>query len=295
MKQRTGLILAFASLLVSAEARAQKLDLELVEQSVRYINDLQNNDGGFGTSASDRASDLGATTTALRALKYLHPEARPRNRESPKEFVLKCYHPETGSFSLKPGQEHDVRSTAMGLMAMAELKMPVANYAKAIDQYFATRANSLPDIYIATAALHSAELPASKAAEWIASYEATRGEGGRYGNAVVETAGAVNTILRLGGSLQNRAATAAYIRASQLEDGGFAKPGSGSDLATTYRMMRALWMLKERPNLERCRGFLARCRNDDGGYGVEPGKPSSVSATYYAAIVLHWLEELERR
>ena len=31
--------------------------------------------------------------------------------------------------------------------------------------------------------------------------------------------------------------------------------------------------------------------NDDGGYGVVPGAKSTISATYYAAIISHWLAE----
>ena len=38
------------------------------------------------------------------------------------------------------------------------------------------------------------------------------------------------------------------------------------------------------------KGFIAKCRNDDGGYGVTPGSPSTVSGTYYAAIVTYWLQ-----
>ena len=30
---------------------------------------------------------------------------------------------------------------------------------------------------------------------------------------------------------------------------------------------------------------------DDGGYGVTPGAPSSVSGTYFAAILHHWLDK----
>jgi len=39
------------------------------------------------------------------------------------------------------------------------------------------------------------------------------------------------------------------------------------------------------------RKFIAQCQNKDGGYGVAPGKPSSVSGTYFAAIIGKWLEE----
>jgi hypothetical protein len=50
-------------------------------------------------------------------------------------------------------------------------------------------------------------------------------------------------------------------------------------------------MLHQKPeNATACRAFVARCRNADGGYGVAPGQPSSVSGTYFASIILHWLE-----
>ena len=38
------------------------------------------------------------------------------------------------------------------------------------------------------------------------------------------------------------------------------------------------------------RTFIAKCRNEDGGYGVAPGQPSNLSGTYYAAIIRYWLD-----
>ena len=50
--------------------------------------------------------------------------------------------------------------------------------------------------------------------------------------------------------------------------------------------------LKEKPaDVEALRGFVAKCRNADGGYGLSPGQPSRVPATYFASILLHWLAE----
>jgi hypothetical protein len=50
-------------------------------------------------------------------------------------------------------------------------------------------------------------------------------------------------------------------------------------------------MLKAKPgNVEGVRSFVAKCRNADGGYAVAPGQPSSVNATYFAAIITHWLD-----
>ena len=54
-------------------------------------------------------------------------------------------------------------------------------------------------------------------------------------------------------------------------------------------------MLKRKPDLAKLREFIARSRNADGGYGPRPNAPSTASATYQAAIVLHWADELEGR
>ena len=66
----------------------------------------------------------------------------------------------------------------------------------------------------------------------------------------------------------------------------------GSDLETTYRVMRAFHLLKEKPkDVAKLKEFISKCRNADGGYGVAPGQPSTVSGTYYAAVVGKWLGE----
>jgi hypothetical protein len=82
------------------------------------------------------------------------------------------------------------------------------------------------------------------------------------------------------------------LNAGQRPDGGFGKGGAkGSDLETTYRVVRCYVMLKQTPDVKKCLGFVAKCRNDDGGYASEPGLPSNVGATYFAAILQHWLAE----
>jgi hypothetical protein len=106
------------------------------------------------------------------------------------------------------------------------------------------------------------------------------------------TASAAVTVLRLGAKVEQQDSVLKALRDGQRKDGGFGKEdAAGSDLETTYRVMRCFHMLKEQPNAEACRAFLAKCRNADGGYGVAPGQPSSVAGTYYAGSVLHWLAE----
>ena len=65
-----------------------------------------------------------------------------------------------------------------------------------------------------------------------------------------------------------------------------------SDLESTYRVMRAFAMMKEQPaDAAKLRGFIARCRAKAGGYGERPGELPTVTGTYFAAIVTHWLEQ----
>jgi hypothetical protein len=184
----------------------------------------------------------------------------------------------------------------MGLMALAELKVPVdgSAEARAGAAYLSANAKSLPDVYIAAAAFDAAGIRAPEAARWIAAWEATRTPEGTYGKSPSDTAGALITRLRLGARAKDPAPALSLLKAAQRPDGGFAAMGETSDLGAVYRVMRALRMLEEKPDLERLCGFIARCRNADGGYGASPGQPSAASPTYFAAIVLHWVEELSK-
>ena len=85
--------------------------------------------------------------------------------------------------------------------------------------------------------------------------------------------------LRLGLPVVNKDKIFQMIRNGQEADGGWKKEGAKtSDLETTYRVMRAMVLAKERPkNTFKLGEFLASCRNADGGYGTAPGEPSSVS------------------
>jgi hypothetical protein len=91
---------------------------------------------------------------------------------------------------------------------------------------------------------------------------------------------------------ENKETILKTLRAGQRPDGGWSKDGGGSDLETTYRVMRAFWMLQAKPDIAACRQFVAKCRNADGSYSAQPGQPGTVGATFFAAIVSHWLDEL---
>ena len=72
------------------------------------------------------------------------------------------------------------------------------------------------------------------------------------------------------------------------------KGEKASDAESTYRVMRCLMLLKEKPkDAAGLKKFLASCRRKDGGYGVDAAAASSMSGVYYFAAVTKWLTEME--
>jgi hypothetical protein len=164
--------------------------------------------------------------------------------------------------------------------------------------YVGENAGTFEDVRIAAAAFEAIEKdlpvrkPLSLMMQKITQSQNPDGTYGKEGNVARETGGAVAAILRLGGEPANRANVIKAIKSGQRPDGGWGKAGEPSDLETCYRVMRAFKMLGEQPNKEAIRVFIAKCRNADGSYGVQPGQPGSVSGTYYAGIILSWLEAM---
>jgi prenyltransferase beta subunit len=266
--------------------------------TIAYLRDSQQPDGGFvpakATGAQNgvgRAS-LRASSGALRALKYFGGE--PRDRPACARFVERCFDRGIGGFGDHPGTQADVISTAVGIMAIVELKLPIDAYREATVNYLTKHVKSFEDIRIAAAGLEAIGVRPRAADAWLGQIAKLRLADGTYGmnDGARATGGAVVAVLRLGGEVEHRDTVLRALKMGQRTDGGFGKEQvKTSDLETSYRVMRGFVMLRDKPDVERCRSFVARCRNSDGGYGVAPGQASSVAATYFASIILHWLEK----
>ena len=85
------------------------------------------------------------------------------------------------------------------------------------------------------------------------------------------TGGAAAAILRMGLPLEKREAVIAAIKAGQRPDGAWSKDDGPSDLSSSYRVMRCLYMLKEKPDAAKLRRLHRRCRQADGSYSITPG------------------------
>jgi prenyltransferase beta subunit len=284
----SGLSLLFIALPLNAQSDSQK------KATLAYLQKLQDDDGGFRADVRAKQSDLMATTAAFRAVKYFG--AAPRDPDACVAFVAKCFDKDSGGFASRPGGKAAYRPTAVGIMAVVDMKMAQEPYADAVVKYLDENSKTFEEIRLTAASFESLGKRPPHADAWLAEIAKLRNSDGTYGKdggVARDTGGAVCAVLRLGGKVDQPDTVLRALNAGQRKDGGFGKAGAeGSDLETCYRVTRAFHMLKAKPQgAERLREFLSHCRNEDGGYGVAPGQPSNVGACYYAAIILHWLDE----
>lgn len=297
-----------ALLLAAPAVSAQTAEIEKAIQdklgSIRYVLKLEAADGGFAPAAGGKPG-LRATAAAVRALKY-HGQKTP-NADKHAAFVMSCFDPVAGGFADAPGGKADVTLTSVGVMGAVELGVPKERFRKALD-YLKANAKSFEDVRIAAAAVEAWGVKDAPfdLAPWLDVAKREVGPDGFAGKTADararDTASVIAMQLRLG--VPRRELPGAnklddVLQAGQRKDGGWGRGGeAASDLESTYRVMRALMLMRERPSgaegRAALRAFVASCRNADGGYGVKPGDPSGVGPTYYAAIVLHWLADMEK-
>jgi prenyltransferase beta subunit len=291
MPYRAALLLClFPALAVAQSSNAATLKWAYAQQDAQT--------GGFRNSPQDKPS-LRATSAAIRVIKYQHGELP--HAEKVKAFVLKCYDPQAGAFA-EPGGKPDATIDSVGIMAAVELGIPQEKFPKAVE-YLHKHAKTFEEVRIGAAALEALQLRPEWLGEWfkIADKQLRKdGTAGEGDGVARETASVIAMKLRLGipeKALLNHTKLDDVLQAGQWSDGGYGAAGAKrSDLGSTYRVMRAFMLMRERPKDRMgMRTFIESCRNPDGGYGVTPGAASSMGGTYYATTVTKWLDQMEKK
>jgi hypothetical protein len=295
MKQ-VGLAALAAWMLVVVPAPGQTPEEK--QATIAYVRGLQVAGSGFRPDAKADQPTLRATSAALRALSYLG--GGPRDLMGAADFVQRCYDKASGGFADMPGGKPDVFTTAVGVMAVKEAKLPLEPFAEPVLKYFGGNVQSFEDIRIAAAGLERLGQPAPQARAWLEQIHRLKNSDGTWGKGkgtARMTGSAAVVVLRLGDKLPAADSVLQALKAGQRGDGGFGREEvDTSDLETSYRVLRAFVMLRHRPEKpDALRAFVARCRNTDGGYGLSPGQPSAAGPTYFAAIILHWLDDPRAR
>jgi prenyltransferase beta subunit len=280
--------LCFVPAFVLAQTPDQK------KGTLDFLYGLQTKEGAYRAAPGVKTPSLRATSSALRAIKYFGGE--PKQRDATLAFVRSCFDSKSGGFADTPGDKPDVVVTSIGLMALVELKAPRTEFEGPAIDFMTKHASGFEQVRMVAAGLEAVGKGSEKNLQWIKDLVARQRPDGTFGlgdEVARETGGAVAALLRLGAKLKDPEAVRKALDLEQRKDGGFGKGGvKGSDLETSYRVMRTYHMLGSKPaRADDLRAFVARCRNADGGYGVTPGEPSNVGGTYFAGIILYWLDK----
>ncbi len=279
-----GVVCSFA---VASAANSRGQTPAEFAQTAAFAAAHQNKDGGFGSKPGG-ASSLGSTNAGLRVLKYVGgsvPDILACIR-----YVKSCRDP-GGGFSPAPGGKPGVVITAIGLMAASELKIADQTMIQEAMAYLGKNAKSFEEVRMAIAGLEAVRAKSPDFTRWNEQLQAMRNPDGTFGEGPGQpyaTGGAAAAILRMGLALDKRDAVATALKSGQRPDGGWSKDAGNTDLGSTYRIMRALYMMHEKPDLDRLLGYVARCRQSDGSYASAPGGTGELGATYTATIVTHW-------
>jgi hypothetical protein len=293
-------ILTLFLLAQSSIAQTSKIEAALKQhlETLKYVQSLHDAESGAFRVVAGGKPSLRAINGAVRVYAYMKaadygmPFPTP---EKAKAFVLNCYDAKTGSFS-EPGGKPDVAITSVAIMAAIQLEMPKEKLKGAMD-YLKTNAKTFEEVRISAAAVEAwgvKECPFDLKPWHDNADQFFRNRSNDLKNGGARDLGSyVAFKLRLGATVEELDLHVKNLQLGQREDGGWGKAAAKtSDLETTYRVMRALYLAKAKPqNLEALTKFLAKCRNADGGYGVTPGEASSLSGVYYYAVIQKWLSE----
>ena len=183
-------------------------------------------------------------------------------------------------------------TTAIGLMAASELKIANPETGQGRDRLFpGQNAKSFEQVRMAIAGLEAARTPSPDFPRWLEQISAIRQPDGTFGEGAKKayaTGGAAAAILRMGLKLENRDAIISAIKAGQRKEGGWSKDDGPPDLGATYRVMRALYMLGEQPDVDRLLSFVQGFRQSDGSYASSAGGSGDLGGTYTATIITRW-------
>ncbi|MBX6313687.1 MAG: DUF1080 domain-containing protein [Isosphaeraceae bacterium] len=290
MRPRLRGLVAGLILLAATCARAQT-PAEMA-QTARFLAAFQNPDGGFAGKVGGESS-LGSTSSIIRSLKNVGGSIPDVLKCI--EYVLSCRDRESGGFAPQPGGKPGVGITASGLMAIAELRVASDDLVKPAVDYLSQNAKTFEEIRIAVAGLEAVGAKAPAFSAWIQQIQAERNADGTWGQGSGiprATGSAAVALLRMGVELDQKEAVLAALRAGQRPDGGWSRGDGPSDLETTYRVMRCFYMLREKPDLERLRSYLAKHRQADGGYSSQPSGVADNGGTYFVTTVNRWVRLL---
>src|SRR5205823_5377165 len=141
-------------------------------------------------------------SSSLRALKYFGGEAKHKGACA--AFVKNCFDKKSGGFADVPGGKTAVAVTAVGLMALTELKVPTTDYEGPAIAYMVKHARAFEEVRMAAAGLETIGKRSERNDAWLkqlAKMQGPDGTSGKGDGLPRDTGSVVAAVLRLGGTI----------------------------------------------------------------------------------------------
>ena len=204
------------------------------QAAIAYIQTLQAPSGGFVNVATPKGTEP-RDVLANHAHGSAWPPAlggQPADHQAVVRYLKACYDPKSGGFSDRPGAKPDAISTAVGLMILGELHLPVEPYREAGLKFMNENTEGFEQIRMVASALEELGRRVPQAKQWLKVIDQARNSDGSYGQGFGKartTALYVVAQQRLGGKPESDEAALKVLRAGQRADGGFGgdKEGRG--------------------------------------------------------------------
>ncbi|MEZ6140535.1 MAG: prenyltransferase/squalene oxidase repeat-containing protein [Zavarzinella sp.] len=260
-------------------------------KAVTWIEQLEHAQGGYTDRPKGTVSVM-STTAGVRALGYFG--SKPKKPADCEKFIISCFDPQTGGFAASPKGKPAVVPTAVALMGLKALnsKFDITKSRT----YLVQNAHTFEERRLAIAGMEAFPPIPAEVSPWLTTVKASANRFGVFGpemGTTWDTGSVAAMVLRTGSQFpkSQQDIIANFLITGQTDDGGYWNPTTKTtDLASTYRVVRAIHLLKAKPKDEnKMKSWLAKCQNADGGFGNAPKQPSTISATYQAGIILHWL------
>jgi hypothetical protein len=237
-----------------------------------------------------------ATSAAVRTLAKLRSEIP--HRQKVEKYLLEKRDAQSGGFA-EVGAQPNVVVTSVAILGAVDLGIKKELLTPSI-LYLAKQAKTFEEVRIAAAAVEAWDVNTKliNLQEW---EKIIHEEGHQVPpkdldakNGLARSAGSIIACrLRLGIPVDkdSKNQIMKVLLDGQREDGGWGQYHQrNSDLETTYRVMRALHLLKIKPkNIEDLKNYLGKHRHESGGYGATPGAAPRINTTYYVTMIAHWL------
>src|SRR5205814_2132965 len=125
------------------------------KSTIEYVQKLATKNGAFQAQASKKGGKggptLAATAAAGRTLHLL--KGTLPDPDATAKYVTSCYIPISGGFGARARTKADVTSTALALMALKDLDMPVDRFKAGTMKFLAENVKTFDEIRMAAAGL----------------------------------------------------------------------------------------------------------------------------------------------